>query len=89
MSKKAIIGAVLTGAAAGVASLLFAPKKGSELREDAKAKLVVAKEKAQAVIEKYRNTEKPTEENTIVVQDVVSETVEAKAEETVAETPAK
>lgn len=77
MSKKTIIGAFLGGAAVGAVSLLFAPKKGSELRADAQVKLAAVKEKAQATIEKYRNKEANQEamleENAILIEDVASE----------------
>lgn len=87
MSKKAIIGAFLGGAAVGAVSLFFAPKKGSELRQDAQEKFVEAKEKAQIVIEKYRNKENTTEESNIVVENVVSEEVEEAEEETAVDNP--
>ena len=82
MSKKTIIGAFLGGAAIGAATLLIAPKKGSELRADAKETFNNTKEKVQEVINKVRNTEEKEESNTITLESIIREQEETEQETT-------
>lgn len=91
MSKRTIISAFLGGAAVGAASLLFAPKKGSELRQDAQEKLVAVKEKVQTTYEKYRNQNNQQEEKEahFLTQEAISEQSAEVEEESMVDNPSK
>ena len=90
MSKKTVIGAFLGGAAIGAISLLFAPKKGSELRKDAQEKFAQVKEKAQSTVEKYRKTENEVDiENLIILEGIQSEEEVESKEQLIADNPSK
>lgn len=52
--KKFIIGTFIGGAIAGVTALLTAPKKGSELRNDAQEKFELVKGKTQKTLDKLK-----------------------------------